>query len=164
MNQNKTVSVGDAMPSGTLRKFTSEGIQTVDTDGLFSGRKVVLFAVPGAFTPTCQDTHFPGFMTHSDKIKAKGIDEIICMAVNDPFVMSSWGKSMDVGDHIEMLSDGNGDYARALGLTLDLGGIGLGERSQRFAAIVDDGKITYLGVEPGRDVSVSSAAAVLEQL
>ncbi|MCG8458374.1 MAG: peroxiredoxin, partial [Holophagales bacterium] len=116
------------------------------------------------FTPTCNDTHFPGFMTKADELKAKGVDEILCMAVNDPFVMASWGKSLQAGDHIRLLSDGNGEYAAALGLTLDLSAIGLGTRSARFAAVVDDGEVTYLGVEPGKDVGVSSADAVLEHL
>lgn len=158
-----SLQVGDKMPSGTLRYFDA-GIQSVSTDDLFDGKKIVLFAVPGAFTPTCNDTHFPGFLANSDELKEKGVDQVVCMAVNDPFVMRSWGNSLDAHDHIRMLSDGNGDYAEALGLTLDLSGIGLGKRSARFAAIVDDGVVRYLGVEPGKDVGVSSASAVLEHL
>lgn len=158
-----SIQVGSKMPSGTLRYF-AEGLHEVSTDELFAGKKVVLFAVPGAFTPTCNDTHFPGFLVNSDKIKAAGVDEIVCIAVNDPFVLAAWGKSLDAADHVRILSDGNGDYVKALGLTLDLTGLGFGVRSARFAAIVDDGELKYLGVEPGKEVTASSAAAVLENL
>lgn len=158
------IQVGDKLPSGSLRRLGAAGIEEVSTDSIFAGKKVVLFAVPGAFTPTCNDTHFPGFMVLEDKLRAKGADSIVCMAVNDPFVTSAWSKSLNAPGHVEVLSDGNGDYAKTLGLTLDLSGIGLGTRSQRFALIADDGVVKYLGVEPGRDVGVSSADAVLEKL
>ena len=144
-----SIQVGDKLPSGTLRKFEG-GIQTVSTDDLFSGKTVALFAVPGAFTPTCNDTHFPGF-------------QIVCIAVNDPFVMAAWEKALGA-QGIEVLSDGNGEYAEQLGLTLDLSAAGLGTRSARFALLAEDGVVKYLGVEPGKEVGVSSADAVLEHL
>ncbi|MEM9598455.1 MAG: peroxiredoxin [Acidobacteriota bacterium] len=158
-----SIQVGDAMPAGIFRVFDG-GIQEIPTEALFSGKKVVLFAVPGAFTPTCNDTHFPGFLVAADQLKAKGVDTIACVAVNDPFVMAAWGKAVGAGDHVQMLSDGNGEYAQTLGLDLDLSAIGLGGRSKRFAAVVDNGTLTYLGVEPGKDVGVSSADAVLQNL
>lgn len=157
-----SIQVGDKLPSGTLRKFAG-GIQTVSTDELFGGKTVALFAVPGAFTPTCNDTHFPGFQVNTDKLKARGVDKIVCIAVNDPFVMAAWEKSLGAQD-IEVLSDGNGEYAAQLGLTLDLSAAGLGTRSARFALVAEDGVVKYLGVEPGKDVGVSSADAVLEHL
>ncbi|MEM1177816.1 MAG: peroxiredoxin [Acidobacteriota bacterium] len=159
-----TVATGQKMPSGTLRQLGESGIDAINTDEFFAGRKVVLFAVPGAFTPTCNDTHFPGFMVNADTLREKGVDAVACVAVNDPFVTAAWGKSLGAGEHVQILSDGNGDYTRALGLELDLTAIGLGKRSKRYAAIVDDGTLTYLGVEEGKDVGVSSAAAVVEQL
>lgn len=159
-----SIQQGDQAPSGVLRRLGDNGIEEIKTDDLFAGKKVVLFAVPGAFTPTCNDTHFPGFMTQSDKLKEKGADAVVCMAVNDPFVAAAWSKSLSADGHVDVLSDGNGDYAEALGLVLDLSGIGLGKRSRRFAMVVDNGKVTYLGVEPGKEVSVSSADAVLAVL
>lgn len=157
-----SIQVGDKLPSGTLRKFEG-GIQTVSTDDLFSGKTVALFAVPGAFTPTCNDTHFPGFQVNVDKLKEKGVDQIVCIAVNDPFVMAAWEKALGA-QGIEVLSDGNGEYAEQLGLTLDLSAAGLGTRSARFALLAEDGVVKYLGVEPGKEVGVSSADAVLEHL
>ncbi len=158
------IQVGDRMPETTLRTLTAHGIEPVSTGELFAGKTVVMFAVPGAFTPTCSDTHLPGFQVAVDKIRAKGVDTVACVSVNDPFVMAEWGKARNVSDEIQLLSDGNGDFATATGLTLDLSGIGLGARSARWAAVVVDGEVRYLGVEPGRDVGVSSAAAVLEHL
>lgn len=157
-----TIQVGDKLPSGTLRKFEG-GIQTVSTDDLFAGKTVALFAVPGAFTPTCNATHFPGFQVNVDKLKEKGVEQIVCIAVNDPFVMAAWEKSLGA-QGIEVLSDGNGEYAQQLGLTLDLSAAGLGTRSARFALLAEDGVVKYLGVEPGKEVGVSSADAVLEHL
>ena len=159
-----TIQIGDRVPEATLRRWTDDGMQTVSTGELLDGKKVVLFAVPGAFTPTCSDTHLPGFMVRSDEIKAKGADSLVCVAVNDAFVMAAWGKASNVGDHILMLSDGNGEFSRALGLELDASGFGMGQRSKRYAAVIDDGVVTYLGVEPGKEVGVSSAEAVLEAL
>ncbi len=159
-----TIAVGDKIPAGKFRNRTSEGNKEITTDELFTGKKVVLFAVPGAFTPTCNDTHLPGFVVGSDDIRAKGVDTIACTAVNDHFVLASWAKSTGAQDHLLMLADGNGDFATAIGLTLDLKAIGLGLRSKRYAMIVDDGVVTYLGVEGGTDVGVSSAKAVIENL
>lgn len=159
-----SIQVGDKVPSGVLRRLGEGGIDALSTDDIFGGKKVVLFAVPGAFTPTCNDTHLPGFVVASDKIKAKGVDSILCMAVNDPFVTAAWAKALNVEGHLEVLSDGNCEYAEALGLVLDLSGAGLGKRSARFAMVVNDGTVEYLGVEPAKDVGVSSADAVLEAL
>lgn len=159
-----TIQIGDRVPEATLRRWTDDGMQTISTGELLGGKKVVLFAVPGAFTPTCNDTHLPGFLVHSDEIKARGVDEIVCVAVNDAFVMAAWAKATNAGDHILMLSDGNGELAAAMGLALDASGFGMGGRSKRYAAILDDGVVSYLGVEPGKEVGVSSADAVLENL
>ena len=159
-----TIAVGDKIPAGKFRNRTAEGNKEITTDELFAGKKVVLFAVPGAFTPTCNDTHLPGFVVASDELRAKGVDIIACTAVNDHFVMASWGKATGAQDHILMLADGNGDFAKAIGLPLDLTGIGLGVRSRRYAMIVNDGTVTYLGVESGPEVAASSAKAVLENL
>ncbi len=159
-----TIQVGDKLPSGTLRRLGEGGIDEISTDDLFGGKKVVLFAVPGAFTPTCNDAHFPGYLIQNDNLREKGVDSIVCMAVNDPFVMAAWGKALNVGGRVDLYADGNGDYAQALGLTLDLSFIGLGTRSARFALLADDGVVKYLGVEPGKDVGVSSAETVLESL
>jgi peroxiredoxin len=140
-----------------------EGPADITTDEIFSGKKVVLFAVPGAFTPGCSLTHLPGFVVNADKIKAKGVDTIACMAVNDAFVMDAWGKAQNA-DELLMLADGNGDFTEALGLGLDARGFGLGQRSQRFSMIVDDGVVARLNVESGAGVDVSSAEKILEQL
>ena len=159
-----TIEIGERVPDVTLRRWTDDGMETLTTGELLDGKKVVLFAVPGAFTPTCSDTHLPGFMVRSDEIKAKGVDTLVCVAVNDPFVMASWAKALNTGDYILMLSDGNGEFARAMGLELDASAVGLGRRSKRYAAVIDDGVLRYLGVEPGKEVGVSGAEAVLEAL
>ena len=159
-----TIEIGERVPDVTLRRWTDDGMETLTTGELLDGKKVVLFAVPGAFTPTCSDTHLPGFMVRSDEIKAKGVDTLVCVAVNDPFVMASWAKVLNTGDYILMLSDGNGEFARAMGLELDASAVGLGRRSKRYAAVIDDGVLRYLGVEPGKEVGVSGAEAVLEAL
>jgi peroxiredoxin len=140
-----------------------EGPTDITTDEIFKGRKVVLFAVPGAFTPGCSITHLPGFVVNADKIKARGVDTIACMSVNDAFVMGAWGKAQNA-EELLMLADGNGDFTAALGLELDARGFGMGQRSQRFSMIVDDGVVTQLNVEPGAGVDVSSAEKILEQL
>jgi peroxiredoxin len=158
------IEVGDKIPAATLKTLTEQGMKEITTGELFSGKKVVLFAVPGAFTPTCSDTHLPGFVVKAPDMLAKGVDTVACVAVNDPFVMRAWAKARNVGESIQMLSDGNGELARALGLTFDGSGFHMGQRSRRYAAIVVDGKVTYLGVEPGREVGVSSAEAVLAAL
>jgi peroxiredoxin len=158
------IQAGDKIPNATLKKMGAEGMTDVTTDQLFSGKRVVLFAVPGAFTPTCSAQHLPGFVAKAAEIKAKGIDTIACVSVNDAFVMDAWGKSGNVGDSIEMLADGNGDFAKALGLDFDGSAIGFGIRAQRFAAIVDDGVVKHLAVEKPMKFEVSSAEAILEAL
>jgi len=159
-----TIKAGERMPSGTLKTMTAEGPKDVSTDELFKGKKVVLFSVPGAFTPTCSAKHLPGFVEHANAIKAKGVNTIACMAVNDAFVMGAWGKASNVGDKIVMLADGNGDYAKALGLETDLRAVGLGMRGQRFALIVDNGVVKDAFVEAPKDFKVSSAEYVLSKL
>jgi peroxiredoxin len=144
--------------------MTAGGIRQVSTDEFFAGRRIALFAVPGAFTPTCSDTHLPGFLARADDLRALGVDEIACTAVNDIFVLDAWSKATASADYITMLADGNGELARALDLALDGTGFGMGWRSRRYALVANDGVIEYLGVEDGRDVGVSSAEAVLAAL
>ena len=132
------IKVGDRMPSGTLKMMTKDGPKEVSSEDLFKGKKVVLFSVPGAFTPTCDAKHLPGFVQLADQIRAKGVDTIACMSVNDVFVMNAWGKASSVGDKVTMLADGNGDYAKALGLELDARKFGMGTRGQRFAVVVEE--------------------------
>jgi len=158
-----TIKVGDKIPSCTLKTMGKEGPTDITTDAIFSGKKVVLFAVPGAFTPGCSLTHLPGYVVNADKIKAKGVDTIACMAVNDAFVMDAWGKSQNA-EEVLMLADGNGDFTEALGLELDARGFGLGKRSQRFAMVVEDGTVTHLNVEAGAGVDVSSAETIMALL
>ncbi len=159
-----TIKAGEKMPAGTLKRMTKEGPKDITTEELFKGKRVVLFSVPGAFTPTCDAKHLPGFVELADAIKAKGVDTIACMAVNDVFVMNAWGKSSSVGDKILMLADGNGDYARALGLELDAKGYGMGVRGQRFALVVKDGTVTHVNVEAPGQFKVSAAEHVLGEL
>ncbi|HEX4387051.1 MAG TPA: peroxiredoxin [Steroidobacteraceae bacterium] len=159
-----TIKAGDKMPSGTLKRMTKEGPKDISTDEIFKGKRVVLFSVPGAFTPTCDAKHLPGFVELADQIRAKGVDTIACMAVNDVFVMNAWGKAQSVGDKVLMLADGNGDYARALGLELDAKGYGMGLRGQRFAIVVKDGVATEVDIEQPGQFKVSSAEHVLGQL
>lgn len=158
-----SIQVGDTVPAATFKVMGKEGPENITTDDIFTDKKVVLFAVPGAFTPGCSVTHLPGFVVNADKIKAKGVDSIACMAVNDAFVMSAWGKAQNA-EKLLMLADGNGDFAEALGLTMDAGGFGMGKRSKRFAMIVDNGNVSYLGVEPAGGIEVSSADNILAQL
>lgn len=158
------IKVGDKMPEGTLKKMGANGPEDVKTSDLFNGRKVVLFSVPGAFTPTCSAKHVPGFVQHADAIKAKGVDEIACIAVNDPFVMGAWGKDQGAGDKVAMLADGSGTYTKALGLELDLTAAGLGVRGQRFAMVVDNGTVTHLAIDPAGTFELSSAEATLKAL
>ncbi|MBS0559529.1 MAG: peroxiredoxin [Proteobacteria bacterium] len=159
-----TIKVGESIPAMKLMVSTPDGPKEVSTEELFKGKKVVLFAVPGAFTPTCSAKHLPGFVQHADAILAKGADSIICMAVNDPFVMGAWAKDQGVGSKITMLADGSAALTKAMGLELDLVARGLGVRSQRFALIADDGKVTYLAVEPPGGFDVSRAESVMEHL
>lgn len=158
-----TINVGDPIPEGKLQRMGENGPEDVSTDDIFKGKRVVLFAVPGAFTPGCSMTHLPGFVVNADTIKARGVDTIACMAVNDAFVMDAWGKAHNA-DQLLMLGDGNGDFTRALGLELDGRGFGLGMRSQRFAMVVDDGVVTHLKVEEGPGVEASSAETILTLL
>lgn len=158
------ISVGDKVPSGALAQKTADGINPISTDDLFSGKKVVVFGVPGAFTPTCSAQHLPGFVKNADALKAKGVDTIACMSVNDPFVMEAWGKDQDVGDKVMMLADGSAKYTHALGLELDLVERGLGVRSQRFAMIVDDGTVTDIAIDSAGEFGATSAESVLEKL
>ncbi len=160
-----TIQVGDKIPSVTLKHLGAEGPADISADELFGGKRVVLFALPGAFTPTCSAKHLPSFLDRAEAIKAKGVDTIACIAVNDPFVMSAWGEAQNVGDRIDMLADGNGEFARATGLTLDGSGFGLGERTTRFSMIVDNGVVTALNVESNpTEMDVSSADNLLAQL
>jgi len=160
-----TINVGDKLPSVTLRQVTSEGPKEVTSDAFFRGRKVVLFAVPGAFTPACSQRHLPGYVDKAADIKAKGIDEIACVAVNDAAVMGAWGKNQKTEGKVTMLADGSGDFARALGLELDLSKGGLGIRSKRYSMLVENGVVKSLNVEaqPGQ-VDSSSAEAILRAL
>jgi len=139
-------------------------MKDVTTDELFGGKKVVVFAVPGAFTPTCSEQHLPGYITQASDIRAKGVDDILCVSVNDAFVMGAWGKDRGAGDAVTMIADGNGDFSKALGLDFDGSGIGFGIRSQRYAAIVEDGVVTKLAVEEPMKFEVSSAEAILAAL
>lgn len=159
------VQVGDAIPAVTVKHLGAEGFEEISTDQLFKGKKVVLFGVPGAFTPTCSDSHVPGYVAQADAFKAKGVEAIVCMAVNDPFVMRAWGKQLGVGDKVFLLPDGNGTLTKALDLELDARGFNLGIRSKRFAAVVEDGVIKAIEVEPVPSaVSVSGAEAILAKL
>lgn len=155
-----TIKAGDKIPGCTLKTMGEKGPADISTDEIFGGKKVLLFAVPGAFTPGCSVTHLPGYVVNADKIKAKGVDTIVCMSVNDAFVMSAWGKAQNA-EALLMLADGNGDFTKALGLELDGRGFGLGTRSQRFAMIVENGTVTHLNVEPGPGVDVSSAETMM---
>ena len=158
-----SIKTGDRIPEATLTTMTDNGPGPVSTSDIFRDKKVVLFSVPGAFTPTCSARHLPGFVDHAGEILAKGVDTIACVAVNDVFVMHAWGKSAHA-ERITMLADGNGDFARALGLELDATAFGMGQRSQRFALIAEDGIVTQLFVEEPGEFRVSSAEHVLTKL
>ena len=159
-----TIKVGEKMPEGKFTRMTQDGPSKLTTDELFKGKTVVLFSVPGAFTPTCDAKHLPGFVELADQIKAKGVDTIACTAVNDVFVMNAWGKSGGVGTKILMLADGNGEYAKALGLDMDASSYGMGLRGKRFALIVKDGVATHVNIEAPGEFKVSAADHVLKQL
>lgn len=159
-----TIKVGEKIPAATLTVMTKDGPSKAGTAELFGTGKVVLFSVPGAFTPTCSARHLPGFVDHAAAIKAKGVDRIVCLAVNDVFVMSAWGKQAGVEDRIVMAADGNGEFTRALGLELDATGFGMGKRGQRFALISEDGVVKALEVEGPGEFKVSSAEHVLSLL
>lgn len=158
-----TITVGATIPNVKLIKATENGPEPIDSSAFFAGKKVGLFSVPGAFTPTCSARHLPGYVEKAAELKAKGVDEIACTAVNDPFVMGAWNKAAGSED-IVMLADGNGEFAESLGLTMDGSAFGLGKRGQRFSMIVDNGVVTELNVEAPGDFSVSSAEYMLGQL
>ncbi|MDA0689000.1 MAG: peroxiredoxin [Proteobacteria bacterium] len=157
------IQVGDKIPAATFKVMGAEGPKDMTSDEVFAGKKVVFFAVPGAFTPGCSMTHLPGFVVNADAIKAKGVDTIACMAVNDAFVMGSWGQAQNA-EEILMLADGNGEFTSAIGMEMDASGFGMGTRSKRFGMIVEDGTVTYLGVEAPGEIKASSAETMLEQL
>ena len=157
------IQVGQSIPECTLKTMGEQGPTDITTDEIFSGKKVVFFAVPGAFTPGCSVTHLPGFVVNADKIKAMGVDTIVCMSVNDAFVMGAWGQAQNA-EELLMLADGNGEFAQLLGLDFDGSGFGLGTRSQRFAMIVDNGVVSHLNVEAGPGVDVSSAESIMALL
>lgn len=159
-----TIQVGDKLPSVTFVKPTESGLEQVQSDAFFAGRKVALFSVPGAFTPTCSARHLPGFVEKIDELKAKGVDEVACTAVNDAFVMGAWAKSAGADGKVTMLSDGNGDFVKAVGLEMDGSKFGMGTRGQRFSMIVDDGVVKELNVEAPGEFRVSSAEHMLGQL
>lgn len=156
-----TIKVGDKLPSATLRQLGDGGIDEVSTDDLTKGKKIVLFAVPGAFTPTCSEQHLPGFMQHADEIKAKGVDAIACITVNDPFVVAEWSKITGAAGKVDIYSDGNAEFTKAVGLELDASGFGLGTRSQRYAMIVEDGVVKTLLVE---DVPTQAEASSANEI
>jgi len=158
------IAVGDKIPSAKLKTMTAEGPKDISTDDIFNGKKVVLFAVPGAFTPTCSAKHLPGFVEKAADIRGKGIDTIACLAVNDAFVMGAWGKAQNTGDKVLMLADGAAAFTKQLGLDLDLTGPGMGVRSKRYAMLVDNGTVKALNVEAPGAFEVSSAEAILKAL
>ncbi|MDE0883915.1 MAG: peroxiredoxin [Myxococcota bacterium] len=155
------IKEGEKIPNVTVK--TSD-MKNITTEELFGGKKVVIFAVPGAFTPTCSEQHLPGYIEHADAIRARGVDDILCVSVNDAFVMGAWGRDRNAGEAVTMIADGNGDFSKAIGLDFDGSGIGFGLRSQRYAAIVEDGVVTKLAVEEPMKFEVSSAEAILEAL
>ncbi len=159
-----TIAKGDNIPNATVMMATADGPQKAETQDVLGSGKVALFAVPGAFTPTCSAKHLPGFVEKAGEFSAKGVDKIVCMSVNDAFVMDAWGKAQNAGDKVEMLADGNGEFTRALGLAMDGSGFGMGERSQRFSAILENGVVQELNVEAPGAFDVSSADHMLGQL
>jgi peroxiredoxin len=159
-----TIKVGDKIPSATLMQMKDGGPKPVTTDELFNGKKVVVFALPGAFTPTCSAKHLPGFIQNAAAIHGKGVDTIACLSVNDAFVMGAWGDNQGAGDKVVMLADGNGDFTRQLGLEMDASRFGMGKRSQRYSMVVDNGVVKALNVEEPGAFAVSSAEHVMKQL
>ena len=159
-----TIKVGDAIPSMKLMMATAEGPKEITTDEIFKGKKVVLFAVPGAFTPTCSARHLPGFVQNAEAFRGKGVDTVACISVNDGFVMGAWGKDQGTDGKVLMLADGSAAFAKALGLELDLMARGMGVRSQRYALVAQDGKVTHLAVEPPGGFEVSKAESILAQV
>tara|TARA_R100001377_G_scaffold63163_1_gene38847 strand:+ start:276 stop:755 length:480 start_codon:yes stop_codon:yes gene_type:complete len=158
-----TIAIGDKIPAATLKIMGAKGPEDISTETIFKGKKVVMFAVPGAFTPGCSVTHLPGYVVLADKIKAKGVDTIVCLSVNDAFVMGAWGKSQNA-EELLMVADGNGVFTKAAGLEMDASGFGMGTRSKRYAMIVEDGVVSHLAVEPAGGIEVSAAEAILAKL
>jgi peroxiredoxin len=158
------INVGDKIPSVKLKLMTKDGLADVSTDELFGGKKVVMFGLPGAFTPTCSAKHVPGYVANAEAIKAKGVDSIVCTSVNDAFVMGAWGKDQNVDDKVIMLADGNAELADAMGLSFDAGGFGMGKRSQRYALVAENGVVKTLHVEKPGAFEVSSAETILNDL
>ena len=159
-----TIQVGDKIPSVTLQHKTADGIADISTEEIFNGKKVALFALPGAFTPTCSAAHLPGFVVKADELKEKGVDSIVCLSVNDAFVMGAWGEQHNVDDRVMMIADGSADFTQAVGLELDLSSSGMGIRSQRYAMIVNDGVVELLNVEAPMKFEVSDAETILDSL
>ncbi len=158
------IQVGDSIPSATLNIMTADGPSAITTDDIFKGKTVALFGLPGAFTPTCSAQHLPGFVANADALKAKGVDSIVCLAVNDAFVMGAWGKDQNVGDKVMLVADGSAAFTKAAGLELDLTERGLGLRCERFSMVVDDGVVKSLSIDPAGTFEATSAEKILEQL
>ena len=158
------IQVGEKLPSINLQHMGADGVDTINSDDLFGGRKVVLFALPGAFTPTCSASHLPGYVVSSDDLFARGVDRIVCLSVNDAFVMDAWGRQHNADDRVMMIADGSGHFTRALGLELDLEAAGMGLRSQRYAMVVNDGVVEVLNVEAPQKFEVSDAQTILSSL
>ena len=158
------IKVGDKMPSGKFKYMSKDGPKDLTTDELFKGKKVALFALPGAFTPTCSAKHLPGFVQNADQLKSKGVNTIACLSVNDAFVMDAWGKNQNVGDKVMMLADGSADYTKALGLELDLNPNGMGVRSKRYSMLVDDGVVKQLNLEKPGAFEVSNVETLMKQI
>ena len=159
-----TIKVGDKLPNITLSTMAEEGPKPISVEELCAGKKVVLFAVPGAFTPTCSNQHLPGFVSNSAALKEKGVDLVACISVNDPFVMAAWSKDRNAAEGVLMLADGNAEFTSAIGLEMDVSGLGMGMRSQRYSMIIDNGVVSSLNVESGPVLDVSSAETILEAL
>lgn len=159
-----TIKVGDRVPDVTLRRKTADGVEEVAMGALFAGKTAVVFGLPGAFTPTCSARHAPGYIDNADALRAKGVDLVACVSVNDAFVMGAWGKDLGAGGKVEMLADGNGDFAAATGLEMDGSGFGMGKRSRRYAMVVRDGVVATLAVEDGPGLDVSAAEKILAAL
>ncbi len=159
-----TIQVGDKLPSVKLWYKDEDGVKSIDSDELFAGKKVVLFALPGAFTPTCSASHVPGYVVHADEIRARGVDSIICLSVNDAFVMDAWGEAQNVEDRVMMIADGSAHFTRAVGLELDIDARGMGLRSQRYAMVVNDGVVELLNIEAPGEFKVSDAETILASL
>ncbi len=159
-----TIKVGDTIPAAKMRVMTKDGPKDLTSDELFKGKKVVLFGLPGAFTPTCSAKHLPGFVQHAEQIRAKGVDTIACLSVNDAFVMNAWGKDQNVGDKVMMVADGNADFTKAVGLESDYTGYGMGVRSRRYSMVIDNGVVKAINVEKPGAFEVSNAETILKQI